>query len=320
MTLSTLSYRAFRDALAGPGVTLSLPPYSAHIRSDLARVASGIYALYGDYPIRHDEACPDFRVEVSQPPGRRWWRPQVQFLFDGFAPFKPLPADQAHAMFEWGLNWCIGNLDHSHLILHAAVLERAGHALILPGEPGAGKSTLAAALCQQGFRLLSDEMCLIDPASLTVTPVPRPVSLKNASIPLIQARYPTAVFSEPARDTLKGTVAHLQPPTAAVVGADCPALPGLIVFPRYRADSATVWQPVTRAVAALRCIEQSFNYSLLGSHGFDTAVALVAASSCHELFYSQLDEAIPLLASALDGHAAERGASTVLSAPTGSSS
>ncbi len=309
MTLATLSYREFRHQLADTGVTLALPPYTAHIRSDLDRVAAGIYALYADYAVCPDEPCPDFRVSVSQPPGRRWWRPQVQFLFDGFAPFKPLPVDQAHAMFEWGLNWCIGNLDHSHLILHAAVLERAGHALILPGEPGAGKSTLTAALCQQGFRLLSDEMCLIDPASLTVTPVPRPVSLKNASIPLIQARYPAAVFSEPARDTLKGTVAHMQAPRDAVQRAGQRARAGLIVFPRYRAGSATLWQPVERPVAALRCIEQSFNYSLLGSLGFATAVALTAASSCHELVYSQLDDVIPLLARALDACAAEPGRS-----------
>ncbi|NQD35745.1 HprK-related kinase A [Permianibacter sp. IMCC34836] len=300
MKLAELPYGQFRRRLAGAGITLALAPYRAHIRTSLRRAADGIYALYGEYSVIENEACPDFRVAVTAPFLRRWWRPQVQFLFDGFAPFKPLPADQAHAMFEWGLNWCVGNLDHTRVILHAAVLERAGRALILPGEPGAGKSTLTAALCQQGFRLLSDELCLIDPATLAITPVPRPVSLKNASIPLIQVRYPNAQFSQAARDTLKGTVAHMQPPSDAVLRGEQAALPGFIVFPRYVAGSATDWQTVPRHVAVLRCVEQSFNYSLHGETGFHTLVELARASHCHSLHYSQLDDAIPLLQQTLD--------------------
>lgn len=300
MNLAELPYARFRRRLAGPGLALAMPPHTVLIHSRLTRVADGLYALYADYPVIDDAPCPDFRVELNQPGWRRWFRPQVQFRFDGFTPFKPLPADQAHAMFEWGVNWCVGNLDHSHVILHAAVLERAGRALVLPGVPGAGKSTLTAALCQEGFRLLSDELCLIDPATLAITPVPRPVSLKNASIPLIQARYPAAVFSEPARDTLKGTVAHMQPPANALTLANQPALPSLIVFPRYIAGHATEWLPLDRHLAVLRCVEQSFNYSLHGATGFDTLVGLARRSHCHSLNYSQLDEAIPLLQAELD--------------------
>ena len=302
MKLAELPYHRFRRQLAGPGLTLLLPPYRVAIRSRLARVAEGLYPLYADYTVLPDEPCPDFRVELLQPLWRRWWRPQVQFLFDGFAPFKPLPADQAHAMFEWGINWCVGNYDHTRVIVHAAVLERGGRALVLPGVPGAGKSTLTAALCQEGFRLLSDELCLIDPTTQSITAVPRPVSLKNASIPLIQARYPAAVFSEPANDTTKGTVAHMQPPADALARADQPALPGLIVFPRYVAGHATDFQPLPRHVTVLRCVEQSFNYNLHGGPGFDALVALARQSHCHSLHYSQLDEAIPLLRDRLDAY------------------
>lgn len=300
MKLAQLPYSTFRRALATDGLALRLPPYQVRIQTRLKRAADGIYALYADYPVLDDAPCPDYRVELLMPLTRRWFRPQVLFRHDGFAPFKPLPADQAHAMFEWGLNWCVGNLDHTRVILHAAVLERAGRALVLPGEPGAGKSTLTAALCQEGFRLLSDELCLIDPGSLTITPVPRPVSLKNASIALIQARYPHAVFSEAARDTLKGTVAHMQPPAEALSKAELPAAPGLLVFPRYQADAATAFEPLARHQAVLRCVEQSFNYSLHGTTGFATLVALARASHCHSLRYSQLDEVIPLLQRELD--------------------
>jgi len=147
---------------------------------------------------------------------------------------------------------------------------------------------------------------------LAITPVPRPVSLKNASIPLIKVRYPTALFSDAALDTLKGTVAHMQPPVDAVQRGDQVALPGFIVFPRYVAGSATQWLPVERHVAVLRCVEQSFNYSLQGETGFNTLVALSQASHCHSLQYSQFDEALPLLRRALDNWTAPAATATAL--------
>ena len=65
-------------------------------------------------------------------------------------------------MLEWGLNWCVAGHAHQYLMLHAAALERNGRAVILPGDPGAGKSTLTAALMLSGWRLLSDEITLVD--------------------------------------------------------------------------------------------------------------------------------------------------------------
>ena len=44
------------------------------------------------------------------------------------------------------------------LVLHANVLWCNGAAILLLGDSGAGKSTLSGALCQQGYRLLSDDL------------------------------------------------------------------------------------------------------------------------------------------------------------------
>jgi predicted ATPase len=46
-------------------------------------------------------------------------------------------------------------------MLHAAVVEKNGKALILPALPGSGKSTLSAALAMNGWRFLSDEFTMI---------------------------------------------------------------------------------------------------------------------------------------------------------------
>ena len=136
-------------------------------------------------------------------------------------------------MMEWGLNWCISGHMHQYLILHAAVLARGDDAVILPGPPGAGKSTLTAALALRGWRLLSDELTLIDPETGLLHGLARPVSLKNQSIDVIRAFAPEAVIGPVARDTAKGTVAHLKPSTVSVAGWRFPAKPAWVVFPRW---------------------------------------------------------------------------------------
>ena len=51
---------------------------------------------------------------------------------------------------------------HQYLIIHAAVVEKNGLAAILPAPPGSGKGTLTAGSVLSGWRLLSDELTLID--------------------------------------------------------------------------------------------------------------------------------------------------------------
>ena len=101
------------------------------------------------------------------------------------------------------MNWCIAGHAHHYLMLHAAVLEKNGQAVILPGDPGAGKSTLTALLALSGWRLLSDEITLIDRDDGLIVPLARPVSLKNASIDVVRA------FSSDARHR-RGRTGHPQ--------------------------------------------------------------------------------------------------------------
>ena len=52
-------------------------------------------------------------------------------------------------------------LQRGHYALHAATLAGDGLSIAIAGEPGAGKSTLATALCARGARLVTEDLSLI---------------------------------------------------------------------------------------------------------------------------------------------------------------
>lgn len=294
MKLLQLPPTELRERLGGAGLWLRTGPFSVRVRSRVAHVAEGLADLYGQFEVRHSsETFADFHVSVDAPtPLRRWLRPQVDFSFDGQLPFKPLPYDQAYPMLEWGLNWCVSMHAHQYLIIHAAVVEKNGGAAILPAPPGSGKSTLTAGLVLSGWRLLSDELTLIDRKSGLIHPLPRPVSLKNESIPLIRAFSESAFINRPSHDTAKGTVAHLRPPTESVRRQHEPARPAWVIFPQWRAGAATRMSPRSAAQTFMFLAQNAFNYSHLGEDGFRVGTRLIDQVDCHDFTYSQLDEAV----------------------------
>ncbi len=274
------------------GLQLATGPFIFRITSPLPDIAGGLAKLYGEFPIAEGSFA-DFPVRIDALGGpRRFYRPQAQFWMDGYTPFKPLPRDQAFAMLEWGMNWCIAGHAHHYLMLHAAVLERNGQALIMPGDPGAGKSTLTAALMLDGWRLLSDEIALIDRDDGLLYGLARPVSLKNASIDIIREHSTDAVLGEAARDTHKGTVAHLRPTPASLEHIGPPATARGIVFPRWKVGAETRLTHHSKAAAFLHLASHAFNYSLLGPLGFQRAAALMDACDCWDFEYSRLDDAL----------------------------
>jgi len=278
-------------------LALRFGPFAAHLETPFGALIDGLHRLYPDEAFIGDDSFCDFRVAVA--PGkfaRRWLRPQAHFRLDGETPFKPLPADQALPMFEWGLNYAIAAQAHQYLIVHAAAIERGGRVAILPGAPGAGKSTLTAALVQRGWRLLSDELALIRPRDRHVVPLARPINLKNGSIALMRAYAPDAVFSAETHDTAKGTVALMRAPDASVARSLEAAPIGWIIFPRWDKDAPARLAPWSKAAGLMEIAHNSMNYSLHGAAGFELLAAIFAASGCYRFTYGKLDDAVAAFA------------------------
>ena len=295
MNVSNLSRRELHKRLTGPGLFLRTASFVSRIQSPIRGVLDGLALLYADFPLVDDGDYADFHIRIAPPANlRRWVHPQVLFLLDESSPFKPLPFDQASALFEWGLNHCVSSYCHQYLIIHAAVVERQGRAMIFPAPPGSGKSTLCAGLVNRGWRLLSDELTLIRLLDGEVDPFPRPVSLKNDSIHVIRRFAPGAVMGPIVRDTSKGTVAHLKPPADSVARANEAATPAWVIFPQYKPGESAQLIPMPKARAFMRVAENTFNYSLIGARGFNALAGLIDSSDCFEFSYGELEEAIAL--------------------------
>lgn len=295
MKLSQLDFPALLARLRGSGLRIRTGSVNFQIISSLDSVAKGIHLLYSDYPLVDDTAFIDFKVEVNRVTGvRRWWRPQIAFTYDGQHPFGFLPLAHAFPLLEWAMNWCISTQSHQYLIVHAAVLEREGFAVIMPAPPGSGKSTLCAGLASRGWRLLSDELTLISLADGMVTPLGRPISLKNQSLEVMRQFYPEAVLNKVTHDTAKGSISHMKVPTRHVHQLDERAIPRWVIFPKYVPNSKAELTLRSKANSLLELGRNSFNYHVLGLAGFELLADVISASDCYDFRYSQLEEAIDL--------------------------
>jgi HprK-related kinase A len=172
--------------------------------------------------------------------------------------------------------------------------------VLLPAQPGSGKSTLTAALECGGFRLLSDEFGVVDLEDGLILPLVRPIALKNESIDVIRAFAPSAVIGPLFPRTRKGTVAHLAPTSHSIAHAGVPAQPALVLFPKYAASEPLTLEAVPPARAFAKLAGNAFNYEILGPVAFDAVEQLVRGSLCFRLRYSDLQEAVSAVARLLE--------------------
>jgi HprK-related kinase A len=283
------------------GIYINVGSFNLRLRSTHKTFVSTFRDLYFDFPVIADDQLIDFHIDMNLLPNyRRWIRPQIIARIDGQEPFQPFATTHAMPLFEWALNWSIARQGQHQLMLHAAVLEKHGKALILPAMPGSGKSTLSAALAQRGWRFLSDEFCLIQPSSGQVVPLPRPTPLKNESIDVIRNFANEAFIGPLFPNTRKGTIGHLRAPTASVERMKETATPAWVVFPQYQSQSNVVIEPINKSAAFLKLALNSFNYTLLGSLGFNLIKNIIETCDCYTLSYSNLDDVISQLDSLTD--------------------
>jgi HprK-related kinase A len=248
---------------------LGVGPATFRIGSAWRAPIEALAQLYAAYPpVDLARRVPDFTVRL-QPvrPWRRLIRPSIFIAGDHWLPdAAPMALEHGLLAAEMGMNLQMALGWRRHLLLHASCVERNGKALVITGESGSGKSTLAAMLGERGWRLMGDEFALLDLATGAVFAFPRLVSLKNQAIDIATSGIMPARLGPRLEGTAKGTIRHLVPAADAIGRMNEPAIPALLLFPRY--GFAGDRRPVDRGETFARLTEASTNYVALGEAGF----------------------------------------------------
>lgn len=266
---------------------LDLAPFKFLIQTSSRTLYSQLSELYAPDVLKSvsSDCIYDFGVNYK----RRFWQPGGSLAFKlGNQHFRYAEPFQAVPMFEWGLNWCVATYQSRYLCIHAAVLEKNGLAVILPAPPGSGKSTLCAMMMLQGWRLLSDEHCMLDPETGQILPCVRPLSLKNNSLAVINRLFPGVNLYQRTEGTHKGTMAYLQPTPVSWTQRHTSATPRLVIFPKFSAKAEGLsGNALSQSSLFMQLALNSFNYSVMGESGFH---ALYKMSVAAEGFYFEYSD------------------------------
>lgn len=137
-------------------------------------------------------------------------------------------------------------------VLHAAAVARGGRALVIAGDTGAGKSTLALTLARAGWAHLADDLAVLDRAG-RLRAAPLRISLRAGSWALAA---PEALAGAPVRRGAGGEMLsrYVSPPGAAPAGTVAPV--GAVLFPSYVPGAAagmTALPPEEAFVRLISC-------------------------------------------------------------------
>lgn len=218
--------------------------------------------------------------------------PPFALYLSGQRKLHAADAELMARLLLWHVNQEAVRTTTSHLLVHAAVAEHEGTAILLPAPQESGKSTLVAGLVRAGLGYLTDETAAVDTGSLEVRPYPRSIALDPGSWPLLPDLRPRAGAGL-ARFSASQWAVDPRAIRADAIASPC--VPGLVVTPRFEPGAVTRLEPISRADAVMALAEQAFNLDLHGRPGLEALGAIARRSSCYRLVMGDLDRAVELL-------------------------
>lgn len=150
-----------------------------------------------------------------------------------------------------------------HLLLHAGAVVLGGGAILMPGEPDAGKTSLTLALLQRGAAYLSDEFGAIDPVTARAYPVARPMGLDPSALAL----FPGVEDRLGDKDVpVRVSKRHLRPEDVGARVATASPIRAVVV-PEPTFDGPARLEPIPRADAVEHLARLAFNLDVYGERG-----------------------------------------------------
>lgn len=291
-------------ALRSGTLALDLGPFLTRIKLSDRRSIDFFLDMYAACPVSIDKAvlC-DFSL-CLRPPNkfRKYFRRQI-VPDPGFQfPAVPLPLEMSPLAFEMGLNLSVALQCFRYTIFHAGVVAEGDNALVIAAKSGGGKSTLTAALMEQGWRLLSDEFAILDLDDASLKAYPRPVSLKNASINVVRGFAGVGQVSDTLHDTPKGAIAYRRPRQSDIEAMDRAAKPRLILFPCFTDGAQAESREIDLADAAMQLIASSPNYQVIGERAFSGLMAMLEGMKAYEIEYGSTQDSLTLVRELWQAH------------------
>lgn len=197
------------------------------------------------------------------------------------------------------LLWQITNdtvmLADGYLLVHAgAVVTPAGDAVLILGEAGSGKTTLVAALVQDGFGYLSDEAGAIELDTGVAHPWPRALGFTAGSRTL--ARFASLVApAGAAADDAVPEKTHVKVDRIRPGAIAHAARVRHVIDHRFAAGAPTRAQPLSRATAVARIGSAAPRLRHEGARGLETLVEMMRGAEAHDVVTGDLNEAVSTL-------------------------
>jgi hypothetical protein len=173
------------------------------------------------------------------------------------------------------------------LAFHAGAVAVNGAVTAFAAESGRGKSTLTAALLQQGWDYVSDEALVIEGTTGAVRPYPKPLSLHTWTLGRLSLAPPSAGLDE-----------RLVSPRelSAAAASTCLELRHLVIL--RRGDSSCL-VPQPRPAGAAHLLGHSFNHYRDPTASFRLTSRVTERVDCWTLTVSDPVDAASLLTRAL---------------------
>lgn len=243
--------------------------------------------VLGGYPVADPDSTPHVQVEVRRSEsGRGDW-----LISDGAHTYPELDKNGMPAVRA---EWLVISKAIKHwpefVHVHAGLIATPLVSALLIGKSGSGKSTTTMALALNGLDVYTDDVALIDRASLRALCVPRPIKLDRRSRAMLRQRG----LVVPPHRRLNESIDRTILPGLPAVEEPGPPLGSVLFFASGRADQPSL-RPISGAEAVLRLVQQSASERFDLSGPSAGALAIVNAVPCYELVPAGLESTVQLI-------------------------
>jgi hypothetical protein len=260
------------------------------LRCESAKQMAWLHPVLAHLESRAGDDC-ELLVDVVAGMGRE------HFIYAGHEPYARARSLRRLAPLVKSLVCNQALNDYGHFFhFHAGVVGNGRRCIIMPGDAGSGKSSLAAVLCRAGMQYFSDEVALLKDDTYCVVPVPVGICTKKSGWDLLSRWYPQIHQLRSYRRGDEKTVRYLPPPMPD------PPIPkeGLpvshIVFPRYRPGTQTKLKQIDKDQALRKLLTQCLRVSgPLTVERVGGLIRWIEGVECYDLPMSELEDAMSLV-------------------------